>query len=100
VPRVVSAAKEGKKAKSDLAVAPGAVPGNAIYQLQIKPWGTVYVDGVERGASPPMKRLVLTPGPHTVRITHPKHRDSILEFESAQTTSNGKIIVDFNQEVQ
>jgi hypothetical protein len=100
VPRVVSAAKEGKKAKSDRAVAPGAVPGNAIYQLQIKPWGTVYVDGVERGASPPMKRLVLTPGPHTVRITHPKHRDSILEFESAQTTSNGKIIVDFNQEVQ
>jgi hypothetical protein len=100
VPRVVSAAKEGKKAKSDRAVAPGAVTGNAIYQLQIKPWGTVYVDGVERGASPPMKRLVLTPGPHTVRITHPKHRDSILEFESAQTTSNGKIIVDFNQEVQ
>jgi hypothetical protein len=35
-----------------------------------------------------------------VRITHPKHRDSILEFESAQTTSNGKIIVDFNQEAQ
>ncbi|HEX8478608.1 MAG TPA: hypothetical protein VF663_09750 [Telluria sp.] len=95
-----AAAKEGKKAKSDRAVAPGAVPGNAIYQLQIKPWGTVYVDGVERGASPPMKRLALTPGPHTIRITHPKHRDSILEFESAQTTSNGKIIVDFNQEIQ
>jgi hypothetical protein len=99
VPRAVSAAKEGKKAKSDRAVASAAAPGNAIYQLQIKPWGTVYVDGVERGASPPMKRLALTPGPHTVRITHPKHRDSILEFESAQTTSNGKIIVDFNQEV-
>jgi hypothetical protein len=99
MPRVVSVAKEGKKAKRDRAVAPAAAPGNAIYQLQIKPWGTVYVDGVVRGASPPMKRLALTPGPHTIRITHPKHRDSILEFESAQTTSNGKIIVDFNQEV-
>jgi len=100
VPRVVSAAKEGKKAMSDRAVAPAAAPGNAIYQLQIKPWGIVYVDGVERGASPPMKRLALTPGPHTVRITHPKHRDSILEFESAQTTSYGKIIVDFTQDAQ
>lgn len=82
------------------AVHPGAPSGTASYQLQIKPWGNVYVDGVERGVSPPMKRLTLTPGRHTVRITHPHYRDSILEFESAQTTSNGKIIVDFNQEMQ
>lgn len=73
---------------------------NASYQLQIKPWGVVYVDGVERGVSPPVKRLALTPGPHTIRITNPKYRDSILEFESAQTTSNGKIIVDFTDEAQ
>jgi hypothetical protein len=81
-------------------VPPGAATANASYQLQIKPWGTVYVDGVERGASPPLKRLALTPGPHTIRITNPKYHDSILEFESAQTTSNGKIIVDFDQEAQ
>jgi hypothetical protein len=81
-------------------VPPGAAAANASYQLQIKPWGTVYVDGVERGASPPLKRLALTPGPHTIRITNPKYHDSILEFESAQTTSNGKIIVDFDQEAQ
>ena len=76
------------------------MPANASYQLQIKPWGVVYVDGVERGVSPPVKRLALTPGPHTIRITNPKYRDSILEFESAQTTSNGKIIVDFTDEAQ
>lgn len=79
---------------------PGVAPGNASYQLQIKPWGNVYVDGVDRGVSPPLKRLALTPGRHTVRITNPQYRDSILEFESAGTTSNGKIIVDFDHEAQ
>lgn len=80
--------------------APAAAPPVAVasYQLQIKPWGVVYVDGVERGLSPPLKRLALTPGPHTIRIANPQYRDSILEFESAQTTSNGKIIIDFTEE--
>jgi hypothetical protein len=82
------------------ALAPDTVTGLASYQLQIKPWGNVFVDGADRGASPPLRRLVLQPGPHTVRITHPHYRDSILEFESASTTSNGKIIVDFNREAQ
>ena len=86
--------------KASVAVPPGAVSGNASYQLQIKPWGVVYVDGVERGTSPPLKRLVLTPGRHTIRIAHPDYRDSILEFDSAQTTSNGKIIVDFNRDAE
>jgi hypothetical protein len=82
------------------ATTPGTVSGNASYQLQIKPWGTVYVDGVERGVSPPLKRLALTPGAHTIRITNPSFGDSVLEFNSERTTSNGKIIVDFEQEAQ
>jgi hypothetical protein len=93
-------AKNNAGAESHPAVPPAAVPGHASYQLQIKPWGTVYVDGVERGVSPPLRRLALTPGHHTIRITHPHYRDSLLEFESASTTSNGKIIVDFNREAQ
>lgn len=76
-------------------LAPSAVPGKASYQLQIVPWGVVYVDGVDHGVSPPLRRLALTPGRHTIRITNPKYRDTILEFESPQTTSNGKIIVEF-----
>jgi hypothetical protein len=31
----------------------------------------VPVDGVDRGASPPLKRLTLAPGQHTVRIVNP-----------------------------
>lgn len=102
-PRIVSpraGAPTVAPATREVAEAPGAVSGDANYQLQIKPWGVVYVDGVERGVSPPIKRLALTPGRHTVRITHPNYRDSILEFNSAQTTSNGKIIVDFEREDQ
>ena len=82
------------------AIPPKAVAGTASYQLQIKPWGDVNVDGVDRGVSPPLKRLTLTPGHHTVRISNPKYRDSILEFDSAQTTSNGKIIVDFDHDAR
>jgi hypothetical protein len=97
--RVVATVKPAVPARA-AATPPGAVPGTASYQLQIKPWGVVYVDGVDRGVSPPLKRLTLTPGRHTIRITNPDYRDSNLEFESAQTTSNGKIIVDFNHEAQ
>jgi serine/threonine protein kinase len=41
--------------------------------LAIKPWGTVFVDGQERGASPPLKRLMLPAGPHEIRIVNPAH---------------------------
>ncbi|MEW6022724.1 MAG: hypothetical protein AB1807_11360 [Pseudomonadota bacterium] len=87
--------KDGTGVRARAALPPSAVPGKASYQLQIVPWGVVYVDGVEHGVSPPLRRLALTPGRHTIRITNPKYRDSILEFESAQTTSIGKIIVEF-----
>ena len=100
--RAAEAAQAKRKAAANARALrlPNAVPGNASYQLHIKPWGLIYVDGVDRGVSPPLKRLALTPGRHTIRITHPDYRDSILEFDSAQTTSNGKIIVDFTQDAQ
>lgn len=100
--RAAEVAQANRKAvaQARASAPPRAVAGKASYQLQITPWGNVYVDGVNRGTSPPLKRLALTPGPHTVRITNPKYRDSILEFESAQTTSNGKIIVEFDREAQ
>jgi hypothetical protein len=41
--------------------------------LAVKPWGTVFVDGRERGASPPLKRLMLPAGPHEIRIVNPVH---------------------------
>ena len=47
------------------AVATGSI------SFDIKPWGNIVVDGISRGASPPMKRLSLPPGTHTIEIQNP-----------------------------
>jgi hypothetical protein len=69
---------------------------SATYRLQIQPWGIVYVDGVDRGVSPPVKRLVLTPGRHTIRIANPNFHDRVLEVDTG--AGNGSIAVDFSDE--
>ena len=46
-------------------------PDTATYRLAIKPWGTVYVDGKETGVTPPLKKLVLPSGKHTLRFVNP-----------------------------
>jgi hypothetical protein len=51
------------------------VPETASYRLAIKPWGTVYVDGKEKGVSPPLKKLVLPAGKHAIRIANPGFPD-------------------------
>jgi hypothetical protein len=37
-------------------------------ELAIAPWGTVFVDGEDRGASPPLRVLDIPPGAHTIVI--------------------------------
>jgi hypothetical protein len=71
-----------------------AAPGSATYRLQIRPWGVVYVDGVDRGVSPPIKRLVLAPGRHTIRIANPNFHDRVLEVDTRG--GNGQISANFN----
>jgi hypothetical protein len=77
---------------------PGVVvtPNGNVYKLQIQPWGVVYVDDVDRGVSPPVKRLVLAPGRHTIRVTNPNFHDRVLEVDTA--SSDGQITVDFTAE--
>jgi len=77
---------------------PGVVvtPNGNVYKLQILPWGVVYVDDVDRGVSPPVKRLVLAPGRHTIRVTNPNFHDRVLEVDTA--SGDGRITVDFNTE--
>jgi hypothetical protein len=57
-------------------LAPEAVPAAPVIPmlpvtLAVKPWGTVFIDGRERGVSPPLKRLMLPAGTHEVRIVNP-----------------------------
>jgi hypothetical protein len=76
--------------------APAGPATSATYKLQIQPWGVVYVDGVDRGVSPPVKRLVLTPGRHTIRIANPNFHDRVLEVDTS--AGSGQIAVDFSDE--
>ena len=64
------------------------------YKLAIKPWGTVYVDGRERGVSPPMKRLALPAGKHKIRIVNPSFPDYSINLDSGKNKS-GTIEHDF-----
>lgn len=64
-PRDVAAVTDAKLADE------GAAPATGTLNLSILPWGTVFVDGAEKGVSPPLKKLSLPAGRHKVRIVNP-----------------------------
>lgn len=68
-----------KPAAAPVAVVKPAAPKieTASYSLSVKPWGTVIVDGKERGVSPPLKKLTLTTGVHMVKVANPGFPDHI-----------------------
>jgi hypothetical protein len=65
------------------------------YKLLVRPWGTVYVNGVERGVSPPLKRLALPPGQHTIRIVNPNFPDRVIKLDTSKNRS-GRITHNFS----
>jgi hypothetical protein len=65
----------------------GAVVNGTTYKLLIKPWGTIYVDGVDRGVSPPVKRLTLAPGQHTIRIVNPNFAEHTMTVDAGARES-------------
>ena len=97
---IPGSAAPGQPAAAQAQPLPGVVvtPNGNVYRLQIQPWGVVYVDGVDRGVSPPVKRLTLTPGRHTIRITNPNFHERVLDVDTA--TGNGQIVVDFTEEAR
>ena len=49
-------------------------------QLDVSPWGVVYVDGQMKGLTPPLKQLWLQPGQHTIEVRNtglPSHTETI-----------------------
>lgn len=56
-------------------------------KLTIKPWGTVFVDGVQRGVSPPLKHLSLFPGKHKIRVTNPGFPDFVTDVGAGRNSS-------------
>ncbi|MDP9929781.1 serine/threonine-protein kinase [Variovorax paradoxus] len=66
VPTVVAAGTAPPGTPS--ATAPAGPPGMGRVVLNIRPWGQVYVDGAERGVSPPLKSLSLRPGIYNIEV--------------------------------
>ena len=50
----------------------------AMVDLAIAPWGTVYVDGKERGASPPLRELKLKEGKHRIEVKNGGFPDHVV----------------------
>ncbi|HTO49044.1 MAG TPA: hypothetical protein VML91_15505 [Burkholderiales bacterium] len=42
----------------------------AVVALEIEPWGEVVIDGLHRGRTPPLGRIEVPPGKHTIEIRH------------------------------
>ncbi|MGE5131195.1 MAG: PEGA domain-containing protein [Sphingomonadaceae bacterium] len=47
-----------------------AAPKPASIRFHIKPEGFVYIDGVAKGRTPPLTRIEITPGRHSVEVRH------------------------------
>lgn len=52
----------------------------AVIQLEISPHGEVFVDGELKGKSPPLTRLAVSPGPHTIEVRNDAYAPLRLEM--------------------
>ncbi|MFZ5540114.1 MAG: serine/threonine-protein kinase [Pseudomonadota bacterium] len=64
-PRVALEARRPRETKADSAP---AVPAIGTVTLAIAPWGEVVVNGTTQGVSPPLTKLALAPGLHTIEV--------------------------------
>ena len=89
-----AAAPANSQAARQPQVAAGA---GATYKLLIKPWGSIHVNGANVGVSPPLKRLTLPPGQHTIRIANPSFPERIVTVDAVKGGAS-VIELDFTEE--
>jgi hypothetical protein len=68
---------------------PAAAPATGVLQLAVSPWGEVEVDGAAAGTTPPLARLTLPVGTHTVVIRNqdfPPYRTTVTVGEDRAAT--------------
>ena len=51
----------------------------AVVELAISPWGVVVIDGEPKGKTPPVTRIEVAPGQHTIEVRHPQQPPVIVE---------------------
>ena len=56
----------GLAALADAPSAPAAEAADGVVHLAVTPWGQIEVDGRPMGISPPLTRLTLSSGTHTI----------------------------------
>lgn len=67
-----------------------------VFKLSIQPWATIYVDGVVKGVSPPLKRLMLPEGKHQIRLVNPSFPDHTVDILVNNKKRIGVIDYDFS----
>ena len=53
----------------------------AFVQLAITPWGEVLIDGEHRGTTPPLKRIDVSPGRHTIEVRNAPNPPVAIQVE-------------------
>jgi serine/threonine protein kinase len=64
-----------------------------LVRVAVEPWGEIYVDGEHAGTTPLAKPLWVSPGRHSLRITHPKFPPVQQELSA---TAGDTLTVDVN----
>ncbi|MFM9927496.1 serine/threonine-protein kinase [Variovorax sp. H27-G14] len=70
-----------------------AAPGMGRVSFNIRPWGQVFVDGADRGVSPPLKSLALRPGIYNIEVRNGdlevfRQRVTVQDSKSAPVVSH------------
>lgn len=56
------------QAESEAAATPAPAAARVTVRINVQPWGEIWINGVRRGVSPPMKELRLVPGRYSVVV--------------------------------
>lgn len=78
--RLAAAAGNEEKKKPAGTSSPATARETAVVGLAITPWGEVYVDGAKQGVSPPLHKLRISAGEHTIEVRNtsfPSHVETI-----------------------
>ncbi len=70
-PAATSAASASAAPGTAAASSEAPVPTSGTLSIAVQPWATIYVDGVQKGITPPLKKLTLPLGEHEVRLENP-----------------------------
>ena len=67
----------------------------AVVTLTIKPWGHIWVDGIMKGVSPPLKKMSLPEGKHQIKVVNPHFPDYVVDI-NVMKKKPGNIDYDFS----